>query len=425
MNDERPIEKLLRRAALERVVSAGEPLELSPDHRTNLQAEVAKQFPLAEAPTPVSPPPTPMANPLNDWWLLIKQRWLYGVAAFAAIWVIALIVAPLFSKPKSGSLASSRREAALPSPAPIAPATSLAEFENAPVAAATNSIAVDYFSGAKQAPTMAPAAMPTSKIASAKIARTTSLSPEPKPIALGGAAKSPPTTTGIVSANMAAATDQLREPVPAETIAALKAESQLLATIAKDGRSDQTPERIRSSQQFSNSTTATRARTGDSFMFDQPLQPLRKQFRIEQSGRDLRVIDSDGSVYRGFVDEAKTVYTEVVQRKNAALSNSFNQKFKLSSAKANTVDKAPAREPIYYRYRAEGTNRTLNQPVTFSWNFIPTNETAAARLNLQRPVLNSSITETQFPAILQSSRLNGVVRYGTAGAATIEANPSR
>ena len=50
MNDERPIEKLLRRAAQKRSDEAGAPPELHPANRRLLQAEVARQFPPTAAP---------------------------------------------------------------------------------------------------------------------------------------------------------------------------------------------------------------------------------------------------------------------------------------------------------------------------------------------------------------------------------------
>ena len=75
MNDERPIEKLLRRAAKLRSDEAGPlPPKLHPANRRQLQDEVARQFP-----KPAAPQPSALCGILTG----LKQRWLYGVGVFA------------------------------------------------------------------------------------------------------------------------------------------------------------------------------------------------------------------------------------------------------------------------------------------------------------------------------------------------------
>src|SRR6478736_1039335 len=95
MNDERPIEKLLRRAAQERNDEAGAPPELHPVNRRLLQDEVARQFP---------PPPAAPAAAAPTFWELVTQRWAYSLGLIAVVGIAGLMLLPSLSKSKSKSL---------------------------------------------------------------------------------------------------------------------------------------------------------------------------------------------------------------------------------------------------------------------------------------------------------------------------------
>src|SRR6478736_1829877 len=92
MNDERPIEKLLRRAAKKRNDEAGTPPELHPANRRMLQAEVARQFPPAKAPQREAAPP---------FWAALTRRWAYALVLIPVIGIVALMALPSLSKSKS------------------------------------------------------------------------------------------------------------------------------------------------------------------------------------------------------------------------------------------------------------------------------------------------------------------------------------
>ena len=82
MNDERPIEKLLRRFAQKRRDEAGTPKELHPANRRLLQAEVARQFPKAQR--------------REGWWaglsLLLNRKLAYAMALVAVIGVAVFVI---------------------------------------------------------------------------------------------------------------------------------------------------------------------------------------------------------------------------------------------------------------------------------------------------------------------------------------------
>src|SRR6478736_2362664 len=95
MNDERPIEKLLRRAAQERNDEAGAPPELHAVNRRLLQDEVARQFP---------PPPAAPAAAAPTFWGLVTRRWAYALGLIAVVSIAGLMLLPSLSKSKSKSL---------------------------------------------------------------------------------------------------------------------------------------------------------------------------------------------------------------------------------------------------------------------------------------------------------------------------------
>src|ERR1051325_7482386 len=123
MNDERPIEKLLRRYAKKRRDEAGAPPELHPATRRLLQGEVARQVPKARA--------EPRGASLTEIFALIRRRWVYAVAALAGLLIASAMILPVLSKPKSKA-----QFAKQPAPTELAQNRPLAEpaKEEAPVA---------------------------------------------------------------------------------------------------------------------------------------------------------------------------------------------------------------------------------------------------------------------------------------------------
>jgi hypothetical protein len=182
----------------------------------------------------------------------------------------------------------------------------------------------------------------------------------------------------------------------------------------------------RNSQMFSNATADQQARPKALRAYGELPRPVSSNFKIEQMGRDLRVIDGDGSVYTGVVDEENTLYKQQIARQKWNLSNAYEGKFKFQTPKstpAQSVAKQPATE--YFRYRVEGTNRSLNQNVVFSWNFIDTNALAAGNLDYKvaEQKLDATKLPSQFPALLQNSFINGRAQFGEGREVEVNALP--
>lgn len=127
-------------------------------------------------------------------------------------------------------------------------------------------------------------------------------------------------------------------------------------------------------QQFSqvaaDQAVATRARA--------PVSQVLANFQVEQNGRDIRVVDEDGSTYRGRIEELSP--------------NDSGNALKLKHPAAVTAEaakSAPAERDVptvsnEFHFRASGFNDRLKKPVVFEGNYIV--DTTAGRKDLQAEV---------------------------------------
>ncbi len=467
MNDERPIEKLLRRAAQKRNDEAGPPPELHPANRRLLQAEVARQFPPAKAPQRETPPP---------FWVALTRRWAYALALIPVIGIVALVV-PTLSKSKSKGAMNLAQNA--PQESAALPAL-MADEAIAPQPIATpatfaGSGGGNFRSGNSDLPAITappPAGLPLAgadRNASARrelsdsagvtadsfgvnrenerlAYRSDSLPDNAKKAAPAGSfSRAVPATSGRATGGRleerpAAAGALLGKELDADS--ALVAKDNAGAVVAtgsaqegffadkawraRGGGAEQ-QRAILNSQAFSNlggpSAEAKRK--------DAPAKvltpPVLMNFKVEQAGRDLRVVDGDGSVYRGVVDEENTLYKQISERQQQKLMLANESRFKFQTPKQ--ADDLTARKQqdaeAYYLYRVEGTNRTLNQNVVFTWNFVDTNALASGNLNYQNTArkLDATKLPSQFPALLQNSLINGRAQFGEGREIEVNAVP--
>jgi hypothetical protein len=151
-----------------------------------------------------------------------------------------------------------------------------------------------------------------------------------------------------------------------------------------------------------------------------PALPVLANFRMEQAGAQLRVVDSDGSIYLGELNP--TPVAPVSGSKDARTVKSEDK----SVARRVTAPLAAASRPAQnYSYRAVGTNRTLNQQVVFTWNFVAQSnvltqskgKTAGGALKPDKAGLQ------EFPELLQNSTINGRAQINAAKEIEINAVP--
>lgn len=535
MNDERPIEKLLRRAAKKRGDESGVPPELQPANRRLLQDEVARQFPPAKAPQREVAPP---------FWVALTRRWAYALALIPVIGLLALVVLPSLSKSKSkGNMELAKQTAAKNEAMPAAladesfaaPSTAMPAAVTLTASDSANSVGAitpgvsgtgnsveaitlgasgaGNFSGggnignldgrvlvpAITAP--APAALPAvasksqpaarreiadeATVGAGRLTEANVNQPTPERAnrraeearadatahfysrttstygVAAAAPQSPPTASArsgtkettpaaavreqetlavainTVTNNSQVAFDSLTAttvvPGSASGVVTLDPDARMdrdsyadKAWLARGGGADR-QRSVLNSQAFANLGVPAEAKRKD-VRAEVLIPPVLQNFQVQQQGRDLRIVDGDGSIYKGVVDEANTLYKQMSARQEQKLAIANDSKFNLKPPKQQTeavsaVKKLEAQ--AYYLYRVEGTNRTLNQNVVFTWNFLDTNALAAGTLNYQNVAqqLDATKLPSQFPAVLQNSFINGRAQFGAGRAIEVNAVP--
>lgn len=458
MNEERPIEKLLRRYARKRRDESGPPPELHPATRRLLQGEVARRFPQTR--------PAQRAG----FWALLRARWIYAAACVAVVGVGAVLLLPSLRDEKSAPplagqeaamtlakattssdeklkddalkrLSSDKLEVAANAPAPdAAPAvsrdavTTLAATPRAEPTTQLNfddgaarrfaetsatdraSVAqtADQFKSAREVRAIAPAQAEADRLSKtqpeqpARLASSTLAESKPAPTGLAGA-------LGVPAAGKDIAVAESRPTSPPAARAPSSAVSNEVRSrknsLARGGGLER-EDRATVSQAFANLALTA---PDDQKQKAAPPAPVLVNFRVEQTGDQVRVIDGDGSTYIGL---SPTVVTNsglpADAKKDAA---SFSQSSRSQPA-SYYRQAGETQATAQYLYRVEGTNRTLKQPVSFSWNFVaPTNPPGAPT----QPVGGAVQELPQGPWV--DSAINGRVQINAGAQFELNATP--
>jgi hypothetical protein len=478
MNDERPIEKLLRRYAKKRRDDAGAPVELHPATRRMLQGEVARQFPRRTA---AEGEATTFAQVLKLW----RRQLIWALPVLIVLGVgVWMLVGP---NEKSGSEFDLAKNTSAPAeiivgssfkalertiPATPAPATSL---ENQP--------ALAYAKGGSAHDGLESTGVPAEShegkfgvamdrdasrrnhggativkgspgILDKETGRATEnyfaeVSPSDESRnqptvakrALGGNAGSvsdEKTQTMGVALSSSVKADSLgdfqsvrKDYVSADdgrlartsankpAGSAPDASARFFRQEARGGRQNNIQA---NSQAFANRAPASSygktAKSGD-------IVPVLANFQVEQAGNQLRVIDGDGSTYLGEVESQATAQSVIVASEiKGAERLKLKPEDKLAAGRLGVTPLPDQENRQNFAYRVAGTNRTLNRQVVFAWNFVPlTNELAAAQVKASGRggnVLQNNLPAQQFPLLLNNSFING--RAQLSGAKDIEIN---
>ncbi len=460
MDQNRPIEKLLRRYAEKRRDEAGAPLELHPASRRLLQGEVSRQFPRIGAGG---------ANALAGFFVALRRRWVYATALLG----VGLIAAAMFLRQDNE-----------PRLAATARGQDLAKNEFAPAAVTGKDAAlkVREAEATRRPATSTPAAAPVAELA------LNQLSPTP-PIPREDAARKSGEASALEfsggterrgllddgSAQIASSATRAENPgsrrfaeAPATTAltGAVGGERQL-AEVARArsvptgynsdpsvGRDPgTTPPASAASRTLADASVAFESRTApaplargggvvrdrtspvsQSFANLAPTEPqtlvrsaatpssVLVNFQVEQSGDQLRVIDSDGSTYLG-----QLITTPGFGGGGGGTGEQLSRTASRFAEPPTTVVPAARWQSAQdYFYRVAGTNRTLNQQVVFIWNFVAmTNALADSKTKALGGSLNQGDLKSpqQFPALLQNSKINGRAQINAAKEIEINAVP--
>lgn len=106
-----------------------------------------------------------------------------------------------------------------------------------------------------------------------------------------------------------------------------------------------------------------------------PSSQVLANFQVEQNGRDIRVVDEDGSTYRGRIEElSPNDSRNVLKLKQPATMTA-------ESAKQAPAERAGLAANNEFHFRASGYNDRLQKPLVFEGNYIV--DATAGRKDLQ------------------------------------------
>jgi len=429
METERPIEKLLRACANKRRAEAGDLPVLHPATRRLLHGEIARQFPASEAERAAPARP--------KFWLWPRLAW--GAVAIAIVAIAAVLWLPPFAnrQPEKMLMAKNEMPARGPLP-PSAPAPLLPRGTPAPAAPASL-VEKEMVAPTPPAPVNAPAPVLASPLSQAesfdhlerervagakndlsgaeadadakKVQKDKAAVRRLSPVAAESAAASKPAPAASLdqTAKFASAYQSQNRFLNG----ASQAVSGAAALAFADGALK--PSRVGGvTQQFVQMPPVARHRLA---LADElgPSNPILSSFQVEQSGRDLRIIDNDGSVYTGSVEPASEVNR---QRKTAAQNMVASKELRSPQAQASFSATLAPVEPgmsvANYYFRVAGTNRTLNQTVVFTGALLPaTNALGVAQIagtasvGGRMMIQNAPAAAAPAPAPLLKSRITG------------------
>lgn len=383
---ERPIEKLLRASAQQRREQTGHSWQMTPANRRRLHQEVSREF------------GRPTRSAFARGWL--RPALALGAAVLlglATIWITWRVFNPTAGVWMAKNEPAQVRE--LNGPAEVQPApqgTGLAKNAGAWADLADNSAAKKKDAAApppegaeplRESATMAPATAPL----------------------LAGTLRQP-------------VIEQRAQNVPAAPAA------NSAASLSPDGANNVINEVVQFGY-FAASQTAHGAKSAASG--SQPAGQVLVSFRVEQSGRQLRIIDNDGSVYSGpFQNAGRTSYAPAPQGA-AAPASALGSQLAAARQSAETLGRNTqnAVTGARYHFQLVGTNRSSNQRVVFSGTLIAgTDLTGNFAANARAKSAKANSTETLSPsagqAPVQNWRLSGTAVIGGTEEVGIEAVPS-
>jgi hypothetical protein len=446
MEPERRIEKLLRAFAKKRREQAGDPMQLHPAMRQQLQKEIARR---SET--------TGGGGWFSSFILGLRPRLVFAVC-FTALAIGGWILFANLNRPKPASFASAnypREElaqatktappAAAPPPSTMAPPPVAADkdvFQNKPPSVSgTRALkqAQPMIAGENRAATLLPeeksrlADVVTNGIAqfdaSTGVSVTSAAPSNNETFAFksnngfGGSAgaagalsknsagQSVPQSAAPTGATFAANADAEKN---LKTQAAPAAQPPASVAFFEQRKSEVAAAEPPVSRLFLNrlDTPVTRQRLTDSLAVP---APVLASFRVEQNGNAMRIIDADGSVYTGAVQVAQPESSaRAVPPKNVA-----------SAAPMAKIAGRP-QAVQNYSFQVAGTNRHLQQNVVFSGNVIPLTNAQLATDGAAIGGTAAARRAPQLPAelLLSNSRISGKAVIGNQKEIEVNATPA-
>lgn len=464
MEPERKIEKLLRAVAKKRHDQAADALELRPASREQLQKEVSRRAAQKSA--------GGLFGFFSSLLSGFTPKLAFGLCVLAVVCVGVWLLLPVGRKPQLSTLAmnedslgkaapAARREMPAPPPPAVSAAPTVAEDKPSsppatqipapanPAPPAQMSLQAEAGADRKQSAAAAekfkqPATVPGSIAQSspAPATQAAAVPAENAPTSLfdatppsGSLAAAPnldkdatsktaeaeqPTlaTNGLVLGSTVAAADSetQKKLVAPQTHAFFRANQAAVSDgLASFGSAAQAAS---NSQRFHRILPATSPHAGGTLS----PSPILASFEVVQNGRQIRVVDTDGSVYTGsFATPEKPTAPAPAE----TISGGF------APAATRAAKAEVPRQPIQtYFFRVTGTNLNLNQNVVFSGNLIPLGnappvQPSAASAGGGGGEVGAFGRETPSTSLLLNSRIAGTAIIDGRKEIEVNASPTR
>jgi len=491
---ERPIEKLLRGAANRRRDEAGAPFELHPANRRVLQGEVARTFAAPRGEPRSFAAVVARLWPRFAWavgllavlgvatWLLLPAPGKAKAPAFLARNAPASEAAPA-DTPAPPPVAAPATVAAPPAPvtmaeahvladameakpAPTTPARQLAAVPSSDAGGSTSVMAknktAESFGLATASPLFdrqnAPAAQLTASSAAPAPAPAGAFNETPAmrlrladkdvlPASPPSAPVSPPVVTvapadgGVATLNGSATLPGDQSGQPGNYYQALAAAASANRPLASHVAADALPKdaaegRIEgevsaAGQRFFRVAPEGKAGEGSKAK-GLGAQPVLASFQVEQAGRELRIVDGDGSVYRGYLQVAGAVRRTRPLAATAPAASPAPS----APAAARQSEFAATRDTELlglqtYSFRVAGTNLSLRKKVVFTGNLLAATNPLptlyfATNLSLGGSLRGAPAAGAPLGYVpVVSSRIFGKVTIGSGKPVEINALPAK
>jgi hypothetical protein len=143
-------------------------------------------------------------------------------------------------------------------------------------------------------------------------------------------------------------------------------------------------------------------------------------FSFELTGTDVRVVDADGSVYSGTIEQQATAEADLLKEAAPSKAKSLDlaqETRRAESPPTGAVAAKPARDSATYSFHVTGTNRSLSAKVDFSGSVTGvTNKVSPSENEL---TVNGPLTNGGFGVTVPGQRL-GLQRARISGTAIVD-----
>lgn len=358
MEPERKIEKWLRAYAKKRKGQAGGPFDLHPATRRLLHGEIARNTPNREQ----------KDDETTSLWEVFRRDWAFLLGFALCIFFVAAVFFHSLTTSKKPEHTRSTYSADNQS------IETLGELTNGP--AQENALANKKDFG--QLTNSAPETLAMNRSAAAPLPEAPPpATPAPSPTV------APPQPTQALSADLVPGNASMPPSREASSASVMQPAPAGAPEVAMNFQKEE-PQKFAASRRLIHEPQNLFKNTSQAI-------PVLANFRVQQNGDSLRIVDQDGSVYDGSlqIDEGFALRSRTINEDKINEQNAVHQ-----AAGGHVTPEKP--QPIqHYLFTVSGTNRTLKQNVIFMGTFTAS---LAAAENLEKtPQMDGVKTDSFGP----------------------------